>query len=70
MLTCARLAPVNAQFVQQGAKLVGTGAAGHAFQGASVSLSADGNTAIVGGPIDNNEIGAAWVFARAGSSLR
>jgi hypothetical protein len=40
----------------QQAKLVGTGAAGafRAEQGNSVSLSSDGNTAIVGGPNDNN----------------
>ena len=47
---------------QQGNKLVGTGAIGAASQGAAVSLSADGNTAIVGGPNDNNNLGAAWVF--------
>jgi hypothetical protein len=50
---------------QQGPKLVGAGAVGDAFQGASVSLSGDGNTALVGGPGDNG-IGAAWVFARSG----
>jgi hypothetical protein len=49
-----------AQFSQQGPKLVGTGAAGYAYQGGSVALSADGNTAIVGGPEDNSDIGAAW----------
>jgi len=49
---------------QQGAKLVGTGAAGNAFQGSSVSVSADGNTAIVGGQVDNSSAGAAWVFTR------
>ena len=37
-------------WTQQGAKLVGTGAVGHAGQGWSVALSADGNTALVGGP--------------------
>ena len=36
-------------WTQQGTKLVGTGAVGDADQGQSVSLSADGNTAIVGG---------------------
>jgi hypothetical protein len=51
---------------QQGAKLVGTGAVGAAFQGASVALSADGNTAIVGGPIDNAFAGAAWIYTRSG----
>jgi hypothetical protein len=50
---------------QQGPKLVGTGAVGLAFQGASVSLSGDGNTAIVGGPDDNGEVGAAWVYTRS-----
>jgi hypothetical protein len=39
-----------AQFTQQGPKLVGGGAIGNAFQGPAVALSADGNTAIVGGP--------------------
>jgi hypothetical protein len=51
-----------AQFTQQGPKLVGTGAVGTALQGYFVALSADGNTAIVGGPGDNSHIGAAWVF--------
>jgi hypothetical protein len=51
---------------QQGAKLVGTGAVGTAQQGISVALSADGNTAIVGGYGDNNNAGAAWVFTRSG----
>jgi lipocalin len=56
-------APAQAQFTQQGSKLVGTGVSGQfAEQGHSVSLSADGNTAIVGGPDD----GAAWVFTRSG----
>jgi hypothetical protein len=47
----------------QQAKLVGTGAVGQANQGGSVSLSGDGNTAIVGGDADNDNVGAAWVFA-------
>ncbi len=49
---------------QQGNKLVGTGAGGSARQGMSVALSANGNTAIVGGWSDNGKIGAAWVFTR------
>jgi hypothetical protein len=51
---------------QQGAKLVGSGAIRQAFQGSSVSLSRDGNTALVGGYGDNSNIGAAWVFTRSG----
>ncbi|MFX5933779.1 hypothetical protein ABTE76_19670, partial [Acinetobacter baumannii] len=51
---------------QQGSKLVGTGAVGNAGQGRSLSLSADGNTAIVGGFADNSGVGAAWVYTRSG----
>jgi hypothetical protein len=52
----------------QQAKLVGTGYSGAPGQGGSVALSADGNTAIVGGSIDNNRLGAAWVFTRSGGN--
>lgn len=52
---------------QQGNKLVGTGAIGQSYQGMSVSISADGNTAVVGGHNDNNGVGAAWVFSRSGN---
>jgi hypothetical protein len=54
----------NGVWSQQGNKLVGTGVVGDAQQGSSVALSADGNTAIVGGRGDNSFIGAAWVFTR------
>ncbi len=53
-------------WTQQGSKLVGSGAVGNAIQGHSVSLSADGNTAIIGGPLDNQTAGAAWVWTRSG----
>jgi hypothetical protein len=52
-------------WTQQGSKLVGTGAVGGAFQGWSVALSGDGNTAVVGGYFDNNATGAAWVYTRS-----
>jgi gliding motility-associated-like protein len=56
-------------WTQQGTKLVGTGIiATYARQGSSVSLSADGNTAIVGGISDNGAKGAAWIFTRSGST--
>jgi len=54
-------------WTQQGSKLIGTGASGNAQQGYGVSLSADGNTALVGGFADNANIGAAWVWTRSGS---
>jgi hypothetical protein len=53
---------------QQGAKLIGTGATGKAFQGYAVAISGDGNTVMVGGPNDNSNLGAAWVFTRSGGS--
>jgi uncharacterized protein (TIGR03437 family) len=55
----------NGVWTQQGGKLVGTGAVGSAEQGIAVALSADGNTALVGGPGDNSITGAAWVFTRS-----
>ena len=53
---------------QQGGKLTGTGATGTAQQGRSVAISADGNTAIIGGPTDNSSAGAAWIYVRNGSA--
>jgi hypothetical protein len=58
--------PALADFIQQGSKLVGTGAVGSPAQGISVAVSSDGNTAIVGGNLDNGNAGAAWVFTRSG----
>jgi sRNA-binding regulator protein Hfq len=58
----------NGVWSQQGGKLVGTGVAGiNTSQGISVALSADGNTALIGGHQDNTDVGAAWVFTRSGS---
>jgi hypothetical protein len=73
-LVCATLlssSPALAQFSQQGAKLVGTGAVGTGrdgvvFQGQAVALSADGNTAIVGGWDDDGGAGAVWIWTRSG----
>src|SRR5262249_17494023 len=48
-------------WTQQGPKLVGSGSADVPNQGISVALSADGNTALVGGWADNINAGAAWV---------
>jgi hypothetical protein len=55
-------------WTQQGPKLVGTGGGKHAWQGDSVALSDDGNTALVGGPNASSGpsiVGAAWVFTRS-----
>ena len=53
---------------QQGPKLTGGGESGEAGFGTSVALSADGDTALIGGPGDNGRQGAAWVFTRSGST--
>jgi antibiotic biosynthesis monooxygenase (ABM) superfamily enzyme len=53
-------------WTQQGAKLVGSGAVGSAQQGRSVTLTSDGNKAIVGGRFDNGQVGAAWAWTRSG----
>jgi len=54
--------------IQQGSKLTASDEAGAGYVGDSVALSADGNTALIGGPDDNNRAGAAWVFTRSGST--
>jgi hypothetical protein len=53
-------------WVQQGPKLTGSAETGRAAFGWSVALSADGRTAVVGGPDDDRETGALWVLRRSG----
>src|SRR4029077_13721541 len=52
----------------QQAELTGTGASARSMAnlGEGVAVSADGNTALVGGPGDG--LGPAWVFTRSGST--
>jgi hypothetical protein len=52
----------------QQAKLTGGGEGGHGEFGESVALSGDGKTVLIGGPYDNEGVGAAWVFKRSGST--
>jgi hypothetical protein len=52
----------NGVWTQQGSKLIGTGAVGPASQGSLVSVYQD--TLAVGGPGDDTDIGATWVFTR------
>src|SRR3954469_23343578 len=62
----------SGQLAQQSTKLTGAGEIGQGRFGVSVALSADGNTALLGGNTDNNNtsfgVGAAWVFTRNGSN--
>jgi hypothetical protein len=55
-------------WAQQGPKLIGDGEEGEGEFGDSVALSADGNTALVGGPMNDGRRGGAWMFARSGGS--
>src|SRR5262249_45951203 len=60
-------------WTQQGSKLTGSGeVSGTQFPGefgASVALaSAEGSTALIGGPGDSSGVGAAWAFTRSGST--
>ncbi|HZQ04779.1 MAG TPA: hypothetical protein VFA88_12265 [Gaiellaceae bacterium] len=43
-------------------KLTGSGAAGAAAFGKAVALAADGDSALVGGPLDGQNVGAVWTF--------
>lgn len=55
--------------IRQGGKLTANDEDTNGLFGASVALSADGNTALIGGPDDQfsdfGTIGAAWVFTRS-----
>ena len=53
---------------QQGGKLTGSGETGNGRFGWNVALAADGSTALIGGPIDGDGKGAAWVFTRSGAA--
>jgi FG-GAP repeat len=55
-------------FFQQGPKITGTETGAKTQFGLSVALSSDGNTALIGGPGDKSEVGAAWVFTRSGTT--
>lgn len=49
-------------------KLVASNAVGTANQGFAAAISADGNTALVGGPADDSGAGAAWIWVRSGAT--
>jgi hypothetical protein len=55
---------------QLGGKLTGTGLVTGAALGYSVALSADGKTALAGGPLDNGDVGATWVFTLPAAAPR
>jgi hypothetical protein len=68
ILICLISHTTNAQYLQQGGKIVGADAVGSAYQGHSVSISGDGNTVMVGGYADNSATGAVWAYTRSGGA--
>ncbi|HMD56639.1 MAG TPA: IPT/TIG domain-containing protein [Solirubrobacteraceae bacterium] len=62
------LYPLRIDPLIQQAKLVSGETTGTGRFALSVALSADGATALIGEPRESNEIGAAWVFTRSGST--
>ena len=59
----------NGEWMLQPKKLLGNTQAGDAAQGLAVALSADGVTALVGGPADDGNKGAAWAFSIAAPAV-
>jgi hypothetical protein len=68
----------NGVWSAQSGKLIGSGAVSTpgvgVFQGTAIALSYDGNTAAVGGPLDNADVvpsntgGAVWIYTRSNGS--
>ncbi len=54
---------------QLGTKMVGTGTTNPAQQGFAAAISADGKTAVVGGPADNDSAGGAWIYTRSAAGV-
>ena len=57
----SNLSPYNMQQI-----VIGTGTVGASEIGTSVALSGDGNILVLGGPSDNSNKGAIWVWTRGG----
>lgn len=58
---------ISRGWVQQGRKFVARDELGKAGFGGVLALSADGKTAVIGGPGDSHRLGAAWIFVLRGS---
>jgi hypothetical protein len=56
------------QWSPHGEKLTGAGELGDGEFGYSVALSADAEVALIGARLDAGDVGAAWLFARSGTS--
>ena len=56
--------PLLTTLVQQGGKLTPSDNVGNSNFGWSVAISADGSTMAIGGPLDDTEVGATWIFVK------
>lgn len=54
--------------IQAAGSLTPSDVSGDAGFGMSASLSANGDVALIGGPTDDNYVGAAWIFTRSGAT--
>jgi FG-GAP repeat len=54
----------------QGGKLTPGGHSPQRQLGASVAISADGGTILAGAPVDDEDVGTAWVYTRSGSGWK
>ncbi len=61
-------ARAGSSWTEMGGALTGREESGEARFGRSVALSGSGETALIGGPADDDGAGAAWAFERAGDS--
>jgi len=57
-------------WIQQGSKLTGSGEIGAGAFGFKLALSANGETALIGGIDDNQSVGAVWAFASPANASR
>jgi hypothetical protein len=55
-------ARTGSTWTQQVNKLTATGEAGAGNFGKNLALSADGDTALIAAPLDNENVGAVWPF--------
>jgi hypothetical protein len=60
---------VTFTWMQQGSKIAPNDSSVRSYFGVGCSLSFNGNIALVGGPSDNTNIGAAWIITRDGSGV-
>jgi hypothetical protein len=67
--TFARSSTTSTIWFQTGSTYTPSNANGAAAFGYSVSLSQDGSTLAVGGPYDNNNIGATWIYVNYGTGF-